>query len=179
MLLFYSYLFNTNIKKNEITIQPFIHSLNNLINFETAFKPIMIPDENIKEELSKSDTGEIFMMGGDFCYVYKKKPNCFDSVVTCFFIDTANNIIEYIETIYNTLKEGGLWINIGPLLYHHTGIPNEINIQLGWNDIKDIIINFGFDLTKEEIIETTYSSDKDSMLKTVYKCIFFTAVKKK
>ena len=179
MLLFYSFLFNSNVKKNEITIQPFIHSLNNLFNFDTAFKEIMIPDENIKEELAKNDTGEIYMMGGDFCYVYKKKPNCFDSVVTCFFIDTASNVIEYIETIYNTLKEGGLWINIGPLLYHHTNIPNDINIQLGWNEIKDVIIGFGFDLTKEEIIETTYSTDKDSMLKTVYKCIFFTAVKKK
>ena len=36
-----------------------------------------------------------------------------------FFIDTANNIISYIETIYNLLKKDGLWVNFGPLLYHY------------------------------------------------------------
>lgn len=68
-----------------------------------------------------------------------------DAVVTCFFIDTAHNIIEYIETISKILKDGGVnflcysflnsfdllwlltclgsmfrqvWINLGPLLYH-------------------------------------------------------------
>lgn len=34
-------------------------------------------------------------------------------VVTCFFIDTATNILSYIETIHKILKEGGTWINIG------------------------------------------------------------------
>ena len=178
MLLLYSYLLNNNIKKDEIIIQPFIHTLSNLFDSETAFKKIKIPDENIKEELSKTDTGKLHMLGGDFCAVYTNKINFFDSVVTCFFIDTANNIIEYIETIHNTLKEGGLWINFGPLFYHHTDSANEVSIELGWKDIKDVIIGFGFELTKEEIIETTYSSDKDSMIKRVYRCIFFTAVKK-
>ncbi len=28
----------------------------------------------------------------------------FDSVATCFFLDTARNIIEYLETIWNVLK---------------------------------------------------------------------------
>ena len=178
MLLFCSYLFNNNIKKNEIIIQPFIHILSNLFNFETAFRKIAIPDEDIKTELVKSETGGLTMEGGDFCTIYKNKNNFFDSVVTCFFIDTANNIIEYIETIYNTLKEGGIWINIGPLLYHHTNDPNAVSIELGWNDIKEIIIGFSFEITKEKIIETTYASDKDSMMKKVYRCVFFTAVKK-
>lgn len=31
-----------------------------------------------------------------------------DAVVTCFFIDTAHNIIEYIETISKILKDGGV-----------------------------------------------------------------------
>ena len=36
-----------------------------------------------------------------------------DCVVTCFFIDTAHNVIEYLEKIYHILKPGGYWINIG------------------------------------------------------------------
>jgi hypothetical protein len=31
-----------------------------------------------------------------------------DAVVTCFFIDTAHNIVEYIEIISQILKDGGV-----------------------------------------------------------------------
>lgn len=37
----------------------------------------------------------------------------FDSVVTVFFLDTAHNVIAYIETIYDILKPGGYWVNLG------------------------------------------------------------------
>ena len=179
MLLCFSYLLNKSTKVEEFTIQPFIHTLSNLFNVESAFKKIKIPDENIKEELSKTDTGKITMTSGDFCLSFQNKSNIFDSVVTCFFIDTANNIVEYIETIHNILKVGGLWINVGPLLYHHSDRYNEISIELAWNEIKEIIIGYGFEFTKEKRIETTYSTDKDSMVERVYKCVFFCAVKKK
>lgn len=33
-----------------------------------------------------------------------------DSVVTCFFLDTAHNIVEYIEIISKILKQGGVSI---------------------------------------------------------------------
>ncbi len=36
-----------------------------------------------------------------------------DSICTAFFIDTAHNVIKYIETIWAILKPGGFWINIG------------------------------------------------------------------
>ena len=58
------------------------------------------------------------------------------------------------KTIYNILKVGGLWINVGPLLYHHTDSYNEISIELAWNEIKQIIIGYGFEFTKEKRIET-------------------------
>lgn len=36
-----------------------------------------------------------------------------DCVATCFFIDTAHNVLEYMETIWKILKPGGVWINLG------------------------------------------------------------------
>ena len=36
--------------------------------------------------------------------------NC---VATVFFIDTAHNVIDYIEAIYKILQPGGCWINLG------------------------------------------------------------------
>ena len=179
MLLCSNYIFNNTTKENEFVIQPFIHSFSNIYNEEDPFKEIMIPDENLAEELSKTDTGEMSMVAGEFCRVYKEKINFFDSLVTCYFIDTANNIIEYIETIHNIVKIGGLWINFGPLLYHYTDNENEVSIELSWNEVKKIIIGFGFEFLKEEDVQTTYSANKDSMTQRIYKCVFFTAIKKK
>lgn len=55
----------------------------------------------------------------------------FDAIITLFFIDTARNLMWYIESTYRLLKRsalkqqagqhggrnGGTWINLGPLLY--------------------------------------------------------------
>lgn len=34
-------------------------------------------------------------------------------IACCFFIDTAHNILDYLERIYTILKPGGIWINFG------------------------------------------------------------------
>ena len=179
MLLCSNYIFNNTTKKDEFILQPFIHSFSNIFNEETPFKKILIPDENLAEELSKTDTGEMSMVAGEFCHVYKDKINFFDGIVTCYFIDTANNIIEYIETIHNIVKIGGLWVNFGPLLYHYTEMENEISIELSWEEVKHIIIGYGFEFKKTEIVKTTYSTNKDSMTERIYNCVFFSAVKLK
>ncbi len=59
------------------------------------------------------------MVAGEFVEVYCKSIEEWDCVATCYFIDTAHNIIEYIRTIHNTLKKNGIWINLGPLLFHY------------------------------------------------------------
>ena len=42
----------------------------------------------------------------------------FDGFVSCFFIDTAPNILDYVIAIRRLLRPGGVWINLGPLQYH-------------------------------------------------------------
>jgi hypothetical protein len=44
------------------------------------------------------------------------------AIVTCFFIDTATNIYDYLDTIAASVKTGGLWINVGPLQWHGNAI---------------------------------------------------------
>ena len=176
MLLCSNFIFNNTTKKDEFVLQPFIHSFSNIFNEETPFKKILIPDENLGEELSKTDTGEMSMVAGEFCHVYKDKINFFDGIVTCYFIDTANNIIEYIETIHNIVKIGGLWVNFGPLLYHYTENENEISIELSWEEVKHIIIGYGFEFKKIETVKTTYSTNKDSMTQRIYNLIILIVV---
>ena len=178
MLLSSNYILNNSTKENEFFIQPLIHSFSNLINEEIPFKKIYIPDECLSDNLIKSKYGEMSMVAGEFIRVYKKNVNFWDGIVTCFFLDTANNVIEYIETISEIIKTNGIWINIGPLLYHYTEMENEISIELSWDEIKKIIVGYGFEIKKEKYIETTYSSYEESLMQTVYKCIFFVAIKK-
>jgi N2227-like protein len=42
----------------------------------------------------------------------------YGAVVTCFFLDTATTLVDYIVTIQAVLENGGLWINVGPLQWH-------------------------------------------------------------
>ena len=50
-----------------------------------------------------------------FFFFFASEIGKWDAVVTCFFIDTAKNIVDYLETIYKILKKGGVWINAGKL----------------------------------------------------------------
>lgn len=82
-----------------------------------------------------------------------------DCVACSFFIDTAHNVIQYLEKIHSILKPGGYWINlgkvhfhddestnhvmilfdfVGPLLYHFADMPGEFSIELSWEDIRRI-----------------------------------------
>lgn len=172
MLLASNFILNCSTKEEEFEIKPLIHTFSNVFLNDGPFKTIKIPDEVLN-----MGNGDMSMVAGEFVEVYKKQKEAWDSVVTCFFIDTAHNIIEYVETIYNMLKKGGVWINLGPLLYHYTDLAAEVSIELSWEELKHVIINMGFEIKNESVKECYYSSDIDSMLKTVYKCIFFTAVK--
>ncbi|KAH8485940.1 hypothetical protein H0E87_027395 [Populus deltoides] len=104
-----------------------------------------------------------------------------DAVVTCFFIDTAHNIVEYIEIISRILKDGGVWINLGPLLYHFAGMygqEDEMSIELSLEDVKCVAFNYGFEVEKEKTIETTYTTNPRSMMQNRYFAAFWTMRKK-
>ncbi|CAI0439792.1 unnamed protein product [Linum tenue] len=104
-----------------------------------------------------------------------------DAVVTCFFIDTAHNIVEYIEIISKILKDGGVWINLGPLLYHFAdmyGQEDEMSVELSLEDVKRIAIHYGFEFEKEKTIETTYTTNPRSMMQNHYSAAFWTARKR-
>ncbi|VDN98046.1 unnamed protein product [Rodentolepis nana] len=96
-----------------------------------------------------------------------------DCVATVYFIDTAHNILEYLDTIWNILVPGGYWINFGPLLYHFADIPGEDSIELAYADLKKAINLKGFELVKEELnIHSSFTQDPNSMLHYHYKCVF-------
>lgn len=117
----------------------------------------------------------------------------FDVVVTNFFLDTASNIIEYVRAINHVLKNGGRWINFGPLLWHFEGdynvsyINREDNVsipdikkglELSREDLLELIKNMGFDFVKHESdIESTYCKDIKLLGSFVFKCEYWVCIK--
>lgn len=58
-------------------------------------------------------------MPGNFLKVFgQKDEGVWDGIVTCFFLDVEVNVLEMVSAIHKMLKEGGTWINLGPLCYH-------------------------------------------------------------
>ncbi|KAI8823217.1 N2227-like protein-domain-containing protein [Chytriomyces cf. hyalinus JEL632] len=119
------------------------------------------------------------MVAGDFLEVYGgyKERGAWDVLVSCYFIDTAKNIFEYLGVIWNALKPGGIWINHGPLLYHFEGMKNEMSIELNLEEVKAVAKNMGFIFEEERMIPSTYTSNENSMLKYIYNCAFWVARK--
>jgi len=103
-------------------------------------------------------------------------PAAWDAVVTCFFLDTAHNIVEYIEIISKVLKDGGVWINLGPLLYDFSDMTpdDDMSIELSLEDVKKVAYHYGFVMEVEKMIETTFSANMRAMMQNQYRAAFWT-----
>ncbi|KAL5194100.1 Carnosine N-methyltransferase [Glycine soja] len=180
MMICSSFILNHSQTAGEWTIYPWIHSNCNSLSDSDQLRPVSIPDMH---PASAGITEGFSMCGGDFVEVYSdsSQVGAWDAVVTCFFIDTAHNIVEYIEIISKILKEGGVWINLGPLLYHFAdmyGQDDEMSIELSLEDVKRVALHYGFELEKERTIETTYTANSRSMMQNRYFSAFWTMRKK-
>ncbi|KIX05674.1 uncharacterized protein Z518_03646 [Rhinocladiella mackenziei CBS 650.93] len=124
-LLASNFVLNSTQRANQYSIYPFVNTFTNVTSRAHQLKRHTIPDIHPGSALlSRVETGlsvgEMNMTAGDLVLSYST-PECsgtFDGVVSVFFIDTAPNLIRYIETIRNCLRKGGMWINVGPLLWH-------------------------------------------------------------
>lgn len=82
--------------------------------------------------------------------LHKVKGLCFtlcsseswDCVATCFFIDTAHNVLEYMETIWKILKPGGVWINLGELVFGMKATPHITPVWYSTKSIQDSLFRW-------------------------------------
>lgn len=147
------------------------------------------------------------MTSGDFCVLYREDEyrDAFQAVTTCFFIDTAPNLINYVETVKHCLQPGGFWINLGPLLWHfesaptpaernkargratassqevlgehvNDGIGEPGSFELSNDEVLALLPHFGFEVIEHhESLPTGYIQDPASMLQNVYRPAFWIA----
>jgi carnosine N-methyltransferase len=200
-----SLILNHTQKVGEFKIAPFALSCSNHISRTDQLRTIQVPDVHPSSVLGSATVSKVpahermSMATGDFCVLYSQAEytDAFDVVATVFFIDTAPNIIRYIEAVRNCLKSGGLWINLGPLLWHHAprrndddeseekmrkrtrvadaGIGDPGSVELTNEEVLALVEHFGFTIEKQDsgTFETGYLTNSRSMLQSNYRPAFW------
>jgi hypothetical protein len=118
------------------------------------------------EDLAINSNGSLTIQYGDFVRLYGMNDDhaqFYDGIITNFFIDTSANIFDYLFTIQKILKPGGIWINLGPLHYHH-----KQAIPYSYQHLLEIIQSMQFDLLFTEVVENSYYGEEMVMMKPEY-----------
>jgi carnosine N-methyltransferase len=203
-LLASNYILNHSPSAYFHTIYPWAHGFSNHNSREKHLQAVRVPDLHPGTEfieLSKMDRapGEMSMSAADFLELYSDPAQAltYDAVATVFFLDTAPNPIRYIQTIHNCLKRGGIWTNLGPLLWHFendppgkngretnhsekasdtaiknksAGIADPGGVELTDDEVIELVKHFGFVIEKRESgLAAGYIQDTESMLQSTYK----------
>lgn len=165
--------------KDGLTFHPFVDGWSHHASDSKMQRQLPFPDVGV-------DSHSVLMMEGDFTTAFRHHAGFYDVVITYFFIDTARNLLMYLDTIKMVLKPGGYWINLGPLLYGTAPF-----VQLSLQDIVKVAeaIEFEFLETSDECgtptfanstvrsIEAIYGFDKEALTKNSYNAQFWVAKK--
>lgn len=181
MLLTSSFILNRTESLNQHVLHPYAHSFSNIPEASALLREIRIPDV-LPSDLPKESN--FSMVAGDFEEIYgnpdedNEHIDQWDAIVTCFFIDTAKNIVNYLRTFHRILAPGGVWINLGPLLWHWENSGTDPSIELDLEQVKALVEEIGFEIQDERTIDTTYTNNTQSMLAYTYHSAMWTAIKK-
>ncbi|KAH6719793.1 N2227-like protein-domain-containing protein [Leptodontidium sp. MPI-SDFR-AT-0119] len=197
-----SYILNHCPKPHAHTLFPWVHSFSNHRSRTNHLRSVMVPDIHPAATLGAvKNPGTMSMSASDFLLLYgdEDQKDSFDAVATVFFLDTAPNVIRYIEVIKNCLRKGGLLVNIGPLLWHFEnnapgthgrgkdstggqeaqGIADPGAVELTDDEVVALIEKLGFDIEyRESGISAPYIQDVESMLQNTYMASHWVARKR-
>eukprot|EP00752_Nemacystus_decipiens_P003400 g3146.t1 len=183
MLMVSNFVLNGVDEANQFTLSPFIDNRCNTFNVDDMLRTISVPD--ICPPLLLEGDLDFSYVSGEWLACYEGQASAFDAIVTVFFLDTAPVVMEYIEAVARLLKEGGVWINFGPLLFHwsdsslsETDERFRRSVELSWEEIKHVCASYGLEIVREERQDSTYNADQRSMMKTAYRGVLCSAVKR-
>ncbi|OKL63857.1 hypothetical protein UA08_01114 [Talaromyces atroroseus] len=206
-LLASSWILNHSEGARQHALYPFVLHFSNIISRKQQLQKVMIPDVHPASAMALAQNGDgtssfgsMSMSAADFIPLYSQESqkHAFDAVATVFFIDTSPNLIRYIETIRNCLKPGGLWINVGPLLWHFEnekrrtaasenepenpeqalrplddGIGEPGNVELSEEEVFHLVRSMGFTIEAQQAPAERpycgYIQDPESMLQNLYR----------
>ncbi|CAI7611539.1 unnamed protein product [Penicillium manginii] len=199
-LLASSWVLNHTAGPAKHAVHPFALHFSNLKSRQQQLRSVAIPDTHPGTAIHEAATtgqpiGSMSMSAADFVVLYKQPEQeaSFDAVATVFFIDTAPNLIRYIEAIRHCLKPNGLWVNVGPLLWHFddghlgqgqgqaqghgqgkedtdAGIGEPGNVELTEEEVLALVRRMGFEVEARAGDRFCgYIQDGDSMLQNLYR----------
>lgn len=96
MLIGANFILNQCLYDNQYTFYPNVHQTTNNFHSDDMTREAKFPDASAIQNPPK---GTMNMVAGDFLQVYTDK-DYWDCVATSFFIDCANNVIDFIESIF-------------------------------------------------------------------------------
>ncbi len=161
----------------------------NVLDSSEMTRATSFPDVDVVDRLSPFLSDEdpeprLAMAAGEFVDIFTRPSELgrHDGVVTCFFLDTAKNVFSYVRTIAGMLREGGVWANLGPLLFHFADSPDEMSIEVSWDQLRPAIEEY-FELVEVHVPKLDGSSEQwkydckytssSSMMRVLYHCIVF------
>lgn len=164
MLLASDFILN-GCTNRKFTISPWIHETKNVKSLEDRLRSVVVPDVDVVAAVELSNNGEqvpeFSMLAGEFLSLYSHflpgnrcvvdderqegSVEKFNAVVCSFFIDTAPSFPHYLVTIYHMLARGGLFVSIGPLMWHWSGhgalLPGDLDGAKNESNVQGDFIN--------------------------------------
>lgn len=171
MLLASSFMMNCVQTAGALRLQPYALVPSNQRRDDLQMREVAVPDISAVSMMADS-SGRLAMTAGDFVEVFSTDDEAaaYDVVATAFFVDTAHNVLEYLEVIHHCLRPGGYWINCGPLLYHWTdhGGGEEASLELSADAILEAAQQMGFVVVETSDAIANYMGDQESLHSVTY-----------
>jgi hypothetical protein len=157
-------------------VHPFVENWSHARTRDEIQRRVSVPDRQMLLEYGAGKSCQPTLFEGDFTSVFPMTAYAgkYDVVVTLFFIDTARNLMSYLSTIRDLLRPGGLWINVGPLLWGSAPW-----IQLSLDEVRAISqeMGFVFDDERDHEAEAMYNFNGSSLYLNGYVAQYWTARK--
>ena len=170
-------------------IHPYCIDSSNVERREDMMRPVRVPDVVPATVLdAELDPDTMQMTGGDFVEVYSSKEyeGHFDAILTCFFIDTAMNLPTLLRVFHHCLRDGGIWINLGPLMWHWSEGGSQMadlceeekmSVELSLESVLAVAEASGFKRLMHQMVPAQFVRNSLSMQQNVFSCSFFSMQK--
>jgi SAM-dependent methyltransferase len=185
-ILAYNMLTNHTSSLHQHTLQPFVTKWTFQADSSSRYSVITVPDHWPNKTVK--------LVEGDFLDVFPRDTE-FDAIVTLFFIDISDNVIDFLSNIHRLLKPGGVWINLGrtllsslsrklPLVLFSSSPPRRTRadvytalkwgthtaLQLSADEVLHLadLLEFDVDHASRKSIDSLYADQPQTLLKFTY-----------
>ncbi|KRY35866.1 UPF0586 protein C9orf41 -like protein [Trichinella spiralis] len=156
-----NFMINHSDSNSPVTIYPWINKWTNHRNCAEQIQSVTVPD--VRPDLIRNGK-QCNLVAGDFLNLYVDEHETYDIICTVRYINHPKKIRDYVEKIYDLLKPGAVWINMGPMLFH--GRNEDSNVRVPPYELVRLHIQeLGFHFEKEQLgipINITYYDQKKS-----------------